>query len=375
MGFKIIAKDANSKARTGLLEVKGKEIETPFFMPVATKSSVKYISSEDLESMGAKAVICNSFVLFFRPGDEVMKKIGGIGKFMSFPGIVFTDSGGFQMYSEYLYLGSDNEGILFRNPFSGEKVKISPEKAIEIQTSLGGDVAMCLDSMPLIEETRKGVEEAVYYTKKWAERCKLHHSKIRTKTEKENRQLLFGIIQGGIYPDLREKSTKEISAIDFDGYAIGGLALGETKEQEYSMIKVVKSFIPEEKPVYLMGAGDPLELLEAISMGCDMFDSRYPTQNARRGSLFSLNGRINIRSARYKEDKSGIDPECNCFVCRNYSRSYIRHVLSQDEGNGLRLASFHNLYFLQRLMEKARESIKEGKFSEFKEKFTKNYGN
>jgi len=371
--YSILHKDKKTKARVGLLRTKSGSIETPFFMPVATKTAAKHISSEDLSSMNAKAVISNAFVLSLRPGEEVVKKMGGIGKFMSFPGVVFTDSGGFQMYSSSLYLGSRESGVMFRNPYSGEKLFVSPERDMEIQIALGSDVAMCLDSMPLIEESKEAVAEAVRKTGKWALACRKHHCRLQKDIRQSKRQLLFGIIQGGIHPDLREKSAKEIVENDFDGYSIGGLALGEPKEDEYKMIEISKKIIPEEKPVYLMGAGEPLELLEAISRGVDIFDSRFPTQNARRGSLFTSKGRINIRNVQFKTDKNPIDKKCDCFVCKKYSKAYIRHLLFHEEGVGLRLASYHNLYFIHKLLENARKAIKKGKFEEFLQDFKKGY--
>src|SRR3989344_5520742 len=264
MVFEIIAKDSKSKARVGKLTTKSGVAETPFFMPVATKTTVKYISIEDLETMA----------------------------------------------------------------------------------------------------------EAVRKTGLWAQRCKLHHDNRQIENG-EKRQLLFGICQGGVHTDLREQSAREIAQIDFDGYAIGGLALGEPKKDEYKMIETAKNVFPENKPIYLMGAGEPLEMLEAISRGVDIFDSRFPTKNARRGNLFTSKGRIRLFRAEYAEDKTPIDTECSCFVCKRYSKSYIRHLLRQEEGTGKRLASYHNLYFLQNLMHKAREAIKQGKFTELLDNYRK----
>jgi len=369
--FSITCTDNGTKARVGILQTRSGKIETPFFMPVATKTAVKHISSCDLKGMKANAVISNAFVLFLRPGAELIEKMGGIAKFMSFEGIVFTDSGGFQMYSPRLYIGSKEGGVIFRNPYSGQKLFLTPEEDMKIQLALGSDVAMCLDSMPLIESLKTEVAEAVRKTSRWARKCKDHHDKLQEDLSPRKRQLLFGIIQGGIHSDLRRISAKDLVALNFDGYSIGGLALGESKEEEYKMIEVVKSIVPEEKPVYLMGAGDPLELLEAISRGVDIFDSRFPTQNARRGAIFTSEGRINLKGARYKEDEMPIDKNCSCFVCKQYSRAYIRHLLIQEEGAGLRLASYHNLHYLQRLMEDARAAIKLGKFEMFMRAFKK----
>ncbi len=373
MSFVIIKKDGRTKARIAILETKSGPIETPFFMPVATKTSVKNISSEDLISMNAKAIISNSFILSLRPGTKIIKKMGGIGKFMSFPGIIFTDSGGFQMYSPNLYIKSEEFGVLFKDPFAGSNLFITPEESMKIQLDLNSDVAMCLDTMPLIEHSKSSIEEAVRKTTLWAHKCKKSHDSLQKNIQKNKKQLLFGITQGGIHKDLRSLSSKQISKIDFDGYAIGGLALGEPKKDEYKMVKTAKSIFPENKPIYLMGAGNPLELLETISLGVDIFDSRFPTQSARRGTLFTSKGRISISNSKYKFDKSPLDHQCSCFVCKNYSKSYIRYLLSQDEGTGFRLASYHNLFFIQNLINKAREAIKSNSFKSFLESFKKNY--
>jgi queuine tRNA-ribosyltransferase len=363
----------DGKARAGLLKTRKGEIETPFFMPVATKASVKFLSSLDLEEMKVRAVISNMFVLHLWPGEKLIKKMGGIGNFMNFKGINVTDSGGFQMYSQTIYHKSDDKGVWFKNPVTQEKIFITPERDMKIQIDMGAEIAMCLDSMPLLHNSKKQIEEAVNLTGRWAQRCKREHDKLQKNIKKEKRQLLFGIIQGGIYSNLREKSAGEITKLGFDGYSIGGLALGETKEQEYRAIEACKKLIPEEKPVYLMGAGHPAEIMEAVSRGVDMFDSRFPTQNARRGTIFTSRGKLRIFNSKYKTDKKPLDPNCRCFVCRNYSRAYIRHQLKQEEGNGRRLATFHNLYYMQKLMEQARQAIKKSKFLKFKKKIEKIY--
>ncbi len=373
MGFKIVAKDKKTRARAGILQTRSGKAETPFFMPVATKTAVKQISSEDLNSMKARAIISNAFVLSLRPGTKVIKKAGGIGKFMNFQGTVFTDSGGFQMYSPALYISSEENGVIFRNPFSGEKLFITPEADMQIQLDLGADVAMCFDSMPLISHSKNAIADAVKKTGRWAVRCKKYHDFSQQKMKKGRKQLLFGICQGGVHSDLREKSAKQIAEIDFDGFAIGGLALGEGKADEYKMIDVAKKFFPENKPVYLMGAGDPIELLEAVSRGVDMFDSRFPTKNARHGALFTSKGRIILKNAGFSSDFGPIDSDCVCFVCKRYSRAYLCHLLRMEEAVGLRLASYHNLFFLQDLMKRAREEIRRGKFKEFFEEFKRKY--
>jgi queuine tRNA-ribosyltransferase len=380
--FTILHKDKKTKARIGILHTRKGDIETPFFMPVATKATAKYINSKQLEELGAKAIISNALILSLKPGQETIKKLGGIGKFMNFSGINFTDSGGFQMYSKSIYINSNNNGVFFRNPVTGEKLFITPEKDMEIQLDIGSDIAMCLDRMPLYENSKKVIETAVELTTNWAKRCKLHHDKLQKNIPKEKRQLLFGITQGGIYPDLRKKSAEELLKLDFDGYSIGGIALPEAcyngninkiKKSEHSAVKVFRKIIPENKPCYLMGEGDPSWLMEAISLGCDMFDSKYPTESARRGTIFTNHGKLKILNKKYELDKSPIDKACDCFVCKNYSRAYIRSLLKEDEPVGKELASYHNLYYLQDLIKQAKKHIKQGKFEMFKEKVKKEY--
>ncbi len=371
--FKILAKDKHTKARVGKLTTKSGTIETPFFMPVATKTSVKHISSHDLEEMNCKAIISNTFILHLRPGEQLIKKLGGIGKFMSWKGINVTDSGGFQMYSPSLYIKSNEKGVYFKNPFTNEKVFITPERDMEIQLDLDSDIAMCLDTMPLIEHSKKAIALAVNQTTQWARRCKLRHDKLQAKIPSSKKQLLWGITQGGIHADLRKKSCEELTQLNFNGYSIGGLALGETTEQEMKMVEISNKVLPENKPRYLMGAGNPIELLEAISRGCDMFDSRFPTQNARRGTLFTSKGKLRIFRKQYSLDKRPIDESCVCWVCKHYTRAYIRYQLYQEEAVGMRLATFHNLYYLTNLMKEARDAIKKGKFKELMSKVKKEY--
>lgn len=373
MTFKITHKDKKTKARIGILETKKGKIETPFFMPVATKGSVKYISAEDLKSMGNTAVISNALILSLRPGCKVIKKAGGLGKFMNYFGINFTDSGGFQMYSKQIYISSNDEGVLFRDPFAGKKLFITPEKDMGMQLDIGSDVAMCLDSMPLYHHSKTEIKEAVRKTSLWAKRCKIHHDKLQGKLKRDKRQLLFGIIQGGVYKDLREISSKYLVSLGFDGYSIGGLAIGETWKEETAMVEVCKKIIPENKPVYLMGIGNPVEILEAISRGIDIFDSRFPTMSARHGSLFTSKGKLRIMQNKFEFDYNPIDKECGCFVCKNYSKAFIRHQLIQQEGTGYRLATYHNLFYLTNLIREAKTAIKQGNFSKLLNNVKKAY--
>ena len=373
--FKITCKDKKTKARVGIITTKKGKIETPFFMPVATKASTKHISVQDFDSMKAKACISNTFVLHLRPGENLIKKMGGIGNWMNYSGINVTDSGGFQMYSPACFLKSDEKGVWFKNPFEGGKFHITPEKDMKIQLDIDSDIAMCLDSMPLLHHSKQDILNAVIRTSDWAARCKKEHDKLQKGIKKEKRQLLFGICQGGIHQDLREKSAIEMSAIDFDGYSIGGLALGESAEQEMLAVKVQKQILPENKPIYLMGEGNPPLLLEAISLGVDMFDSRFPTKNARHGTIFTTKGILRLMNKKHEFSKLPLDSECDCFACKNYTRSYIRYQLRMEEAVGYRLASYHNLYYLQRLMDQSREAIKKGNFSSLKKKVQKAYKN
>lgn len=371
--FQITNRDKKTKARIGILKTKKHAVETPFFMPVATKATAKHINSKQLSELGANAIISNAFLLSIKPGIKTIKKFNSLGKFMNFPGINFTDSGGFQMYSKSIYLSSNKQGVLFKDPTNGKKIFMTPEKDMQIQIAINSDVAMCLDRMPLYEDSKKEIATAVQLTTEWAKKCKQQHDNLQKNIPKEKRQLLFGITQGGIYKDLREKSAKDIIKLDFDGIAIGGFGMGETFAEEMKIVKQQKNIFPENKPVYLMGIGSPNEILEAISLGCDIFDSRLPTQNARHGHLFTSKGKIKILNKKYETDKEPIDKNCNCFVCKDYSKAYIRFLLKENEPVGKELASYHNLYYLQSLIKEAKAAIKKGKFKEFKNKIKRVY--
>jgi len=373
MVFNIIHKDKSTSARIGVLQTKKGKVETPFFMPVATRGSVKTLTSEELKEMKVPSVISNALILYLREGSNIIKKFGGIGKFMNYKGINFTDSGGFQMYSKSIYIKSNEEGVCFKNPLNGEKIFMTPEKNMNIQIGIGSEVAMCLDSMPMYENSKEQIAEATRKTSLWAKRCKEHHNYLQKGIPKSKRQLLFGIIQGGIYKDLREKSAKEILNINFDGYSIGGFGLGETIKEEFDVVKQIKELLPNDKPIYLMGIGNPVEILKGIELGVDIFDSRMPTQNARRGMLFTSEGKLRILREDCKYDKSPIDKNCDCFACKNYSRSFIRYQLIHDEFTGKKLATYHNIYFLTKLIEKAKQKIKENKFSEFLKEVEEKY--
>jgi len=374
--FKI--KYIDGDARVAKLTTKSGKIETPFFMPVATKTSVKYISSEDLKSMGNTAVISNAFVLFLRPGDDFFKKVGGIKKLMNYHGINATDSGGFQMYKDCFLIKTTKDGVWFRSPFDGKKFFVTPEHDMEIQNNIDSDIAMCLDTMPLIEHSKDAIVNAIENTTAWAKRCKIHHDKLNLDNNgklksQSKRQLLFAITQGGIHSKLRKKSCSDLKDLDVDGFSCGGLALGEDKKDMLKMVKIHKSIVPNDKPTYLMGLGSPVELMECIGLGVDMFDSRFPTQNARRGTIFTSFGKLRLMRSEYEHDMKPLDPKCDCFVCKNYSRAFIRYQLGQKEGTGYRLVTYHQLYYLMRLMENSRKAIKNGKFNSFKKKIISAY--
>ncbi|MBR9706633.1 tRNA guanosine(34) transglycosylase Tgt [Candidatus Pacearchaeota archaeon] len=373
--FQITHTDSKTKARTGLLHTKSGTVKTPFFMPVATKAAAKFINTPQLKEIGANVIISNALILHLNPGEKLIKKLGGIRKFMNFHGINVTDSGGFQMYSESIYLKSNDIGVHFKNPKNGDKIFMTPEKNMEIQLAINSDIAMCLDSMPMYEESKTSIKEAVRLTTLWAQRCKIHHSKLQKLKPKNRQQLLFGITQGGIHPDLREQSIKDLAKLNFDGYSIGGFGLGESWKEEMKIVKLQKSILPENKPIYLMGIGSPIEILEAIGLGVDMFDSRLPTQNARRGTLFTSIGPLKLLNKKYEHSKDPIDKKCDCFVCQNYTRAYIRFLLREQEPIGKELASYHNLFFLTNIIQQARGHIKSNTFSKFKKDFIKSYKN
>ena len=367
--FQILSKEG--KARIGMLSLNGRKTETPFFMPVATKGAAKFIDNIQLKQSGANAIICNGFILSLKPGLNVLEKMNGIHKFANYDGIIFTDSGGFQMYSDKLLEKTTEEGIHFKEPFHGDKLLITPEKDMEMQHTIGSDVAMCLDDMPLYGADTKRIQESVMKTIQWAKRCKEHHDTLKQKTKKE--QLLFGIIQGGTSIDLREFCARAITSMNFDGYAFGGLAIGEPNSETFNAVNAAIKFIPEEKMRYLMGVGTPELILEAVSMGVDCFDSRYPTMTARSGYLFTPDGQLNIDKKENEFDTSPVDNTCDCYTCKNYTRAYLHHLTRMNEPTGHTLKTIHNVTWMQNFMQKIREAIKANKFEKFKKEFLGKY--
>ena len=342
------------EARAGFLNTAHGKVKTPFLMPVATKGSVKLLSHEEVEATGTECIISNAFILSMKPGVEIIESRGGLHKFMGWDRGLFTDSGGFQVLSKEFCLGLSDDGVKFRNPFTGRAMVFTPEKSIQIQNRLGSDVAMCLDDVPHFGEPLERIQEAVRRTGEWAARCREAHE--------NKRQLLFGIAQGGTHEKLRERSTRQILEMGFDGIALGGLCIGEAKQNMYGAIKSSIGLVPQETPRYLMGVGSVAELEAAIAMGVDCFDSAFPTQTARHGRAFTSKGNINIDSSMHRKDSSPLDEECRCFVCKRHSRAYIHHLFRTKEENAGKYLSFHNLFFVQGRMAEIREEIREGVF-------------
>jgi len=364
--FKIEENDG--KARAGTFTTEHGKVKTPFFMPVATRAVGKTIGSDDYNNIKAQCIIANALVLSMQPGIEVIKEFGSVHKFMNYQGCMFTDCGGFQAGQNF-FIKSTSKSLHFRSPFDQKIHYITPEKIMKIQLAIGADVAMMLDEMAPANSSKEEFRKAMEKTHRWAQESLEAHTRLK----KNSKQLLFGIVQGGFYPDLRKKSAEFISSLDFDGIAIGGVAIGETKKQMYTALDNSVPFIDEKKLHYVMGVGSPVDILECVARGVDCFDSVFPTQNARRNTLFTWQGKMIIDKQIYKQDKKPIDPNCDCFVCKNYSRAYIHHLSKINEPVGKRLKSVHNTHFMQRFMEKIRMSIIDGEFDKFKSSFIKKW--
>ena len=349
-----------SGARTGIIHTPHGDVETPMFMPVGTQATVKFLSPEELYDLGAGVVLANTYHLWLRPGEDIVAKAGGVHKFMNYHGPMLTDSGGFQVFSLAETRKISEEGVTFKNMLNGDMLFLSPEKSIRIQNKIGADIIMSFDECIPYPATREYAEDSMMRTLRWAERG-LHAN------ERPDEQAVFGIVQGGDYEDLRKYCAEKLVEMDFPGYAIGGTSVGEDKETMYRMVNWSQENLPYDKPRYLMGVGAVNDLLEAISMNIDMCDCVLPTRLARHGTLMTSQGRIIIRKAMYKEDFTPLDPKCDCYCCRNYTKAYLNHLTRTDEGFGTRLLSIHNTRFLVKLMEDARQAIKEDRFNDFKE--------
>jgi len=363
--FKLLKKSGN--ARRGTLKTAHGTIQTPFFMTIGTAGAVKGLIPDEVRELGGEIILANTYHLHLRPGEDVVALAGGLHKFMNWDGPILTDSGGYQVFSLSKIRKLKADGVEFQSHIDGEKIFLTPEKCIEIQQKLGSDIMMCLDECPPYPSERKYVEKSLELTTEWAERCK-KSSELTAQSSQ-----LFGIVQGGTYPDLREKSAKQLVKIGFDGYAIGGLSVGEPNELMYEMLDVTIPHLPEDKPRYLMGVGTPENILEAVERGIDMFDCVLPTRNARHGYLFTSKGIVRIRNEQYKEDFTPLDKECGCYTCKNYTKAYLRHLFTSNEILSLRLNTLHNVAFYLKLMSDIRKAIEEDKFYEFKENFISVY--
>jgi len=365
MSFKIIAKDGSSKARAAVLSTAHGEVETPIFMPVGTQATVKTLSSEDLKTIGSQIILGNTYHLNLRPGIEIIKKAGGLHRFMNWDKPILTDSGGFQVFSLATLRRVNDEGVEFQSHIDGSRFFLGPKEAMEIQGILGSDIAMTFDECIPYPCEKGYAENSIETTIRWEKKCK--------ELLSSEKQLLFGITQGGVFQELRKKCTEALIEIDFDGYAIGGLSVGEPEILMYEVVNYSTDWLPEDKPRYLMGCGTPENLLNCIELGVDMFDCVMPTRNGRNGTAFTTFGKLVVRNSCYKEDFTPLDPLCRCSVCQNYSRAYIRHLFNVQEILAYRLVSYHNVHFYLKLMEGVRSAIKCGNFLSFKGEFLDNY--
>jgi queuine tRNA-ribosyltransferase len=362
--YQVDQPDPYCKGRIGLLTTGHAAVDTPTFMPVGSLGPVKGLESDDLQKLGFHLLLNNAYHLFLRPGHKIVAELGGLHAFTGWPGAILTDSGGFQIFSLAKLCEITDDGVTFQSHIDGSTHFITPEKAIEIQESLGADIIMVLDQCVALPADRGVIQDSVRRTKLWAERCQA----ARRRTD----QALFGIVQGGLEADLRVVSARELVALEFEGYAIGGLSVGEGKADMYAMLDVTVPELPEKKPRYLMGVGLPEDLVEGVARGIDLFDCVVPSRHGRTGSLFTTSGRVVIKQAQYADDEGPIDPECGCPVCCRYSRAYLHHLFLVKEMLGVRLNTIHNLWFFSGLMRQMREALAERRFAAFRETFYRN---
>ena len=354
-------------ARYGILHTPHGDFETPIFMPVGTKANVKTLIPSEVKEVSDGLILGNTYHLWLQPGDEIVKKFGGIRGFMNWDGALLTDSGGFQVFSLSKIRKITEEGVHFRHHKSGEKLFLSPEKSIEIQNNLGADIIMSLDECPPFDSTTEYMKDSVDRTIRWAKRGKEAH-------KYPDKQALFGIVQGGGNKDIRKYCLDELEKIGFPGYSIGGLSVGESKKDMYEMLEYLKTIMPENKPRYLMGVGSPDDLIVGSMNGIDMFDCVLASRNARHGTAFTSAGKIQVKNQSYKESFDPLDKECDCFVCKTYKMAYLNHLVKADEILGMRLLTYHNLYFMKNLMHQIRDAIKEDRLLDFKNEFFKKFG-
>lgn len=361
--FKVEAWDQASLARAGTIVTVHGRVPTPIFMPVGTRGTVKALAPDDLEAVGSQLFLANTYHLMLRPGEEVVARLGGLHQFIGWSGPILTDSGGYQVFSLSRLRKMTEMGLVFQSPYDGSKTFFSPERAVEVQTVLGVDIMMCLDECIGYPTDRVEAERSMVLTHNWARRCR------ETWSSHETDQALFGIVQGSFYPDLRRESAATIAEMNFSGQAVGGLALGESMPDRLEALEAARSALDEKKPIYLMGLGTPIDLMEGIKCGADMFDCVLPTRNARNGQLFTRLGRLNIKNARFREDPRPLDEACTCYSCRTFSRAYLRHLFQNGEPLAMRLASLHNLHYYLDLVGGAREALLKGAFSEYYKNF------
>ncbi len=359
--FKIIAESKTTRARAGILQTAHGEVETPIFMPVGTLGTVKSLSPEELKICGAQIILGNTYHLYLRPGCDVIQGFDGLHGFMHWDGPILTDSGGFQVFSLAKLRKVTDEGVLFQSHIDGSSHMLTPESSIEIQACLGSDIVMCLDQCIKYPACRRDTRDALDLTARWAKRSK--------DAFESDKNALFGIVQGGMYKDLREISAHDLMKIGFDGYAIGGLSVGEPKDLMFEMADFTLPILPDAKPKYIMGVGTPADIVAMVALGADMFDCVMPTRNARNGQIFTATGTINICNARFKNDIEPIDPECTCYTCRHYSRAYLRHLYLSKELLAYRLNTIHNVHYYMDLVRRLREAVCDGRFEEFSREF------
>ena len=365
--YELTKKDKNCKARLGRITTPHGSFETPVFMAVGTQGTVKTLVKEELEKIGSNIILGNTYHLWCQPGSDIVREAGGLHKFMNWDRSILTDSGGFQVFSLAKLRDITEEGVTFRHHKSGAKLFLSPEISMKIQNDLGSDIMMCFDECPPYPATYEYMKNSVDRTLRWAKRCIDSHNR-------KDEQGLFGIVQGGIYPDLRKYCAEELMKLPFDGYAVGGTAVGEPKELQNEVLDYTVPLLPEDKPRYLMGVGSPGAILDAVERGIDMFDCVLPTRIARHGTAMTSQGRLVIKNKEFERDYTPLDHKCDCYCCKNYTRAYLRHLFKANEILAYRLLSIHNVNFLVKLTEGIRQAIKEDRFLEFKEQVYKEYG-
>ncbi len=364
-GFEVTSRDMDSHARTGIVHTAHGDFETPVFMPVGTQGTVKALTPRDLDEAGAEIILANAYHLYIRPGIDIIEKFGGLHNFMGWQKPILTDSGGYQVFSLSRLRQITEEGVTFSSHYDGREIVLTPEKMVRVQESIGSDIAMIFDECPPPTLDKKRIQESVDRTIAWSKAAKKAHQK--------KSQALFGIVQGGVFEDVRRNSLERTVEIDFDGYALGGLCVGESKEQTLAVLERIVPEMPEEKPRYLMGVGTPLDFLESIERGADMFDCVNPTRYGRNGAAFTPSGLVVVRNGKYSRDERPIAEGCGCYACLHFSRAYLRHLLNAEEMLGAQLLSIHNVYFFVQLVREIRAALREKRFMEFKKNFMKHF--